>query len=245
LDITCIFTDLAGFTSLMENADPAQVLPVLNKYLENMCAIVRVHGGTLDKIVGDALHVFFGAPLKMQDHPAKAIECALQMDIYARKFEASDEARTVAFGGTRIGVHSGLAVVGNFGGETFFDYTAHGDTVNTTARMEGANKYLGTRLCVSSETARRCPGVSFRPIGSLMLKGKTQLIEAFEPIAKDATRGIAEYMAAFDLMVAGDDDAKEAFAQLTQNYPDDPLAAFHATRLVRGNISSLIESRRR
>ena len=241
LDITCIFTDLAGFTTLMEEADPAVVLPVLNKYLDNMCVIVRDHGGTLDKIVGDALHVFFGAPLEMPDHPAKAVECALEMDAYAREFEASDEARAVNFGVTRIGVHSGLAVVGNFGGETFFDYTAHGDTVNTAARMEGVNKYLGTRLCVSGETAGRCTGIKFRPVGSLLLKGKSLPTEAFEPIADEAPLGNSDYMAAYDLMAAGDAAALDAFDHLTKSYPDDPLAKFHADRLAGGKISLLIE----
>jgi adenylate cyclase len=242
VEITCLFTDLEGFTSLIEGAEPSVVLPLLNSYLDSMCRIVLDHGGTIDKIVGDALHVFFGAPLSQPDHAALAVDCALAMDEFARSFTGSDEAKALSFGRTRIGVHTGFAVVGNFGGESFFDYTAHGDTVNTAARMESANKYLGTSICVSSETVAGCSGHEFRPVGTLMLKGKSEGVEAFEPLravslAEDARKA---YFEAYELMRKGDDLARAAFGELSRLYPLDTLAACHARRLTAGEIGTKI-----
>jgi class 3 adenylate cyclase len=242
LEITCVFTDLAGFTSLMEGASPAQVLPVLNRYLDGMCKIVRDHNGTIDKIVGDALHVFFNAPLPQPDHTERAVASAIAMDAYAREFMATEEARAVNFGGTRIGVHTGLAVVGNFGGDSFFDYTAHGDSVNTAARLESANRNLGTSICVSAETAVHCPAIAFRPIGALVLKGKTQPVEAFEPVSA-AMSNVATadaYLAAYEKMRSGSPDAGPTFADLARRFPEDPLIRLHAGRLAGGDTGERI-----
>jgi len=93
------------------------------------------------------------------------MRCALDLATYANSFIVEEDAATLGFGVTRIGVHMGSAVVGNFGGDTFFDYTAHGDVINTAARLESANKYLGTTACASRDTKSECKGVAFRPIG--------------------------------------------------------------------------------
>ena len=237
LEITCVFTDLAGFTTLMESAEPSVVLPVLNQYLDGMCTIVRDKGGTIDKIVGDALHVFFGAPVEIPDHAERAVDCAMAMDEYARMFEQTEDARRVKFGGTRIGVHTGLVVVGNFGGDTFFDYTAHGDTVNTAARMESVNSHLGTRLCVSGDTAKACKTIQFRPVGALVLKGKSQPVEAFEPVSGISAEDLDAYLKVFALIKAEDPNASEALGRLSS---DDPLVNFHLQRLASGQSGATI-----
>ncbi len=237
MEITCVFTDLAGFTSLMEGADLDQGLPVLNDYLDGMCRIVRQHKGTIDKIVGDALHVFFGAPLAQPDHAQRAVTAALAMDNYARCFVTSDAAQAVSFGGTRIGVHTGSAVVGNFGGEAFFDYTAHGDTVNTAARMESVNRHFGTSICVTGATVEHCDDISFRPMASLRLKGKTQHVKAFEALIPDQLDPALQsaYLSAYKKMASGDPQAQTAFEALKQQYPEDPLTCFHVERLAAGS----------
>jgi class 3 adenylate cyclase len=241
-DLTVLFTDLAGFTSLIEGAEPSEVLPVLNGYLDGLCRIVLDHAGTIDKIVGDALHAFFGAPLEQPDHPARAMDCALALDAYASDFVGQGKAKELGFGETRIGIHSGSAVIGNFGGDSFFDYTAHGDVVNTAARMESVNKHLGTRICVTGETAARCHEHRFRPVGTLVLKGKSQGVEAFEPVAAAAagTEGFQAYLAAFRLMADDDPDAAEAFRRLAEADPGDRLAAFHARRLAAGEQGAVV-----
>ena len=167
-------------------------------------------------------------------------DCALAMDAYAREFEQSEAARSVAFGGTRIGVHTGLAVVGNFGGDTFFDYTAHGDTVNTAARMESVNSHLGTRLCVSGETAKACKTIQFRPVGALVLKGKSQPVEAFEPVSGMSAEALEAYLAVFALIKAEAPNAAEEFERLAAEAGDDPLVNFHRNRLAAGQTGATI-----
>ena len=137
---------------------------------------------------------------------------------------------------TRVGVNTGECVVGNFGGAARFDYTAHGDSINTAARLEGANKHLGTRVCVSQATRALCTGIAFRPIGSLLLKGKTEAIDVFEPVhaAESGDERHQAYREAFALMAQGDIRAGSRFADLAATWPDDGLIAFHAERLARG-----------
>ncbi len=235
-ELSFLFTDLEGFTTLVEHAEPSAIVPVINAYLDGMIRIAFQHDGTVDKIIGDALHVMFGAPVSAPDHAARAIACALDIDRFAHAFAEAQKRAGVPFGETRIGVNSGAAIVGNFGGDLKFDYTAHGDTINTAARLEGANRYLGTRICVSEHTVARCPGFVGRPAGTLVLKGKSRPIRVFEPYApgtRDAA-AMAEYRAAFDLLEAGDAGAEAAFAAFVRKWPEDRLALYHLRRLQRG-----------
>src|SRR5215475_8331090 len=123
--IATLFTDIAGFTALVETLDPSVLGPLLNEYLAGMTDIVFAHDGTVAKIVGDALHVLFGAPGEQPDHGARAVACALELDEYAETFRQRWHQKGVPLGVTRIGVHAGPAIVGNFGGGRFFDYTAY------------------------------------------------------------------------------------------------------------------------
>jgi len=239
--MTFLFTDIADFTAMMERHDPAEVVPILNDYLDSACGIVLRHGGTIDKIVGDALVVFFNAPLDQPDHANRAVACALELDAFTRKHRAHHAALGTDFGRTRIGVNTGPAVVGNFGGHLRFDYTAHGDAINTGARLESVNKALGTSICVSGSTVEGCPEFQFRPVGDLLLKGKTKTVAVFEPVtaAEAAGSRIESYLAAYRRMVQEGDGAAGAFEELAARYPDDPLIAFHAKRLT----ASVVERR--
>ncbi|HJZ17688.1 MAG TPA: adenylate/guanylate cyclase domain-containing protein, partial [Stellaceae bacterium] len=152
-EIATLFTDIANFTALVETLEPSTLGSLLNEYLTGMTDIVFAHDGTVAKIIGDALHVLFGAPGAQADHAARAVVCALALDEYAQAFCERSHKKGVALGVTRIGVHAGPAIVGNFGGGRFFDYTAYGDTINVAARLEAANKQLGTRICVSAMLA--------------------------------------------------------------------------------------------
>jgi adenylate cyclase len=129
-----------------------------------------------------------------------------------------------------------MVVIGNFGGKTMFDYRALGDPINTCSRLETVNKYLGTRICVSRATIDQCPDFIGRPIGTLVLKGKSRGIEAFEPLtqAEMDTPHIQAYMAAYKLMAQNDPCAQEAFAVLSNKYPSDGLTGFHLKRLEQG-----------
>ena len=137
-EIATIFSDIASFTSLVETLEPSVLGPLLNEYLTGMTDIVFNHDGTVAKIVGDALHILFGAPTDQPDHATRAVTCALELDEYAKAFRERCHNKNIALGVTRIGVHTGPAIVGNFGGGHFFDYTAYGDTINVAARLEVA-----------------------------------------------------------------------------------------------------------
>ncbi|MGH6620060.1 MAG: CHASE2 domain-containing protein [Alphaproteobacteria bacterium] len=234
--LTFLFTDLEGFTSLVERSDPEVLVKLLNRYLDGMCSLVLEHGGTIDKIVGDAVVAFFGAPLPQEDQQMRAVSCAMAMDRFSEQFRNEADARRVHLGRTRIGVHSGEATIGNFGGDALFDYTAHGDAVNTAARLEGVNKYFGTRICVSEDTARHCPGLRFRPIGNVMLKGKSTPVGVAEPIsASDVPEELlSRYQDAYGLLSQDPAKAFDAFAELAISYPDDSLVRFHLERLRQG-----------
>lgn len=234
--ISCLFTDLAGFTAWSERLDPEQVVTTLNAYLSELCRIAFEFDGTIDKIVGDALHLIFGAPMDQPDHADRAVRCALAIDQFARDFAARERAKGQPFGNTRIGVHTGDAVVGNFGGDRFFDYTAYGDMVNTTARLESANKHLGTLICVSGATAAASTGIAFRPIGSLIVVGKSEPIDVFEPMTfdGDAAAGLQKYLEAYERLREHSPCARSTFAALAEACPRDGLVQFHAARLARG-----------
>jgi adenylate cyclase len=235
-EIASLFTDITGFTSLLETLDPSVLGPLLNEYMAGMIDVVFAHGGTLAKVVGDALHVLFGAPGDQPGYVTQAVACALDLDMFAQSFRARWSERGIALGATRIGVHAGAAIVGNFGGDRFFDYTAFGDAVNIAARLESANKQLGTRLCVSAGVAAQAEGFHGRPVGDLVLRGRSEPLRAFEPLrprgCTDATT--AEYLKAFAMLEAGDAGATAAFATLVGTRADDRLASFHLRRLLNG-----------
>ena len=179
--MTFVFTDLEGFTSLTESIPPERLVTVLNGYLDGLSRIAMDHGGTIDKIVGDALHVMFNAPLDQPDHAERAIRAALAMRRFGEDYANAQRDAGLAFGITRIGVNTGPAIVGNFGGTLRFDYTAHGDAINTAARLEAANKQLGSKILISRATRDAAPGFPVRPLGEIALRGKSAAIEVFEP----------------------------------------------------------------
>src|SRR4051812_32637397 len=213
-EIATLFTDITGFTTLVETLDPEVLEPLLNDYLAGMTEVVFAHDGTVAKIVGDALHVLFGAPGEQPDHATRAVMCSLALDAFAREFRQAWSERGLALGTTRIGVHAGPAIVGNFGGSRFFEYTAYGDTINIAARLEAANKQLGTSICVSGEVAARTEGFRGRPVGDLVLRGRTEPIRAFEPLgAKDHEDPVTDnYLKAFAMLETGNPGAISAFA---------------------------------
>ena len=177
-------------------------------------------------------------------HARRAVDCALAIDAFARDFEARLNSEGIAFGATRIGVNTGFAIIGNFGGRLFFDYTAHGDAINVAARLESVNKQLGTRICVSETTAAEIENFRGRPVGELVLKGKEAALMAYEPLSEDAFKSpqTAAYVAAYRKLAEGEAiSARQAFASFIGEYGDDPLALFHLRRVLSGQASSRIE----
>ncbi|MEQ9326286.1 MAG: adenylate/guanylate cyclase domain-containing protein [Rhodospirillales bacterium] len=235
-EMTFLFTDLEGFTPLVEKNPPEKLIPLLNAYLNGLTKIGFAHEGTLDKIVGDATMFYWNAPVDQPDHAARAFACALEIDSFAETFRRQASTDGFPLGITRIGLHSGSVIVGNMGGDAIFDYSAHGDAVNTAARLESVNKQLRTRICVSATTAAQVADFIGRPVGDLVLKGRTETESCLEPLAAgdDASAMIDAYNRAYRAMAQHDPSAAEMFAALVRQWPDDGPSRFHLDRLRHG-----------
>lgn len=240
---TFLFTDLQDFLPLVESLDPQTVITLLNGYLDGITRIVFEQGGTMLKIIGDSVHAVFGAPLDLPDHAAAAVRCALAIDAFCEDFRAARAADGLSLSKTRIGVHTGEAILGNFGGDMFFDYAAYGSAVNLASRLEGANKVLGTRICVSQDTVEAIPGFLGRRIGDLRLRGRPEPLRCYEPVERGAyaPAALALYGEALESLHAGDASARALLVQLVGERPDDALAAFHLARHLAGTWTPEID----
>ncbi len=183
-EITAFFSDVAGFTTLSEQLDPADLTKLLNEYLGAMTDVVLEEGGTVDKYIGDAIVAMFGAPLDQPDHALRACRAALRCRKKLAELQAQWRQRGLPVIAARIGLNSGIAVVGNMGSAKRFDYTMLGDTVNLAARLEGANKAYGTDIMIGAETARLIgDAVVLRELDLVQVKGKKHGIAVYEAVA--------------------------------------------------------------
>lgn len=181
--ITVLFSDIRGFTTLSEKRTPEQVVDLLNRYFTLQVEVVFRHGGSLDKFIGDAIMAFWGAPLDDPQHARNAVAAALEMaDVLQRfKKELGEEDADFDVG---IGIHSGPAVVGLIGSEQRREYTAIGDTVNLASRIEGLTKGV-SRILVSSDTKALCgDAYDFKGYGFFAVKGRAKEVELFAPQPK-------------------------------------------------------------
>lgn len=185
-EISVLFSDIRGFTSLSEQHTPEQVVSLLNRYFSRQVEIIFRHGGTLDKFIGDAIMAFWGAPQDDPQHAIHAVAAALEMEqaLLSFKKELGTEGNDFDVG---IGIHSGTAVVGFIGSDARMDYTAIGDTVNLSSRIEGLTKGVA-RILVSADSVRLCQNMfDFIPTGSYKVKGRIQEVELFTPHNKVTT----------------------------------------------------------
>ena len=242
-EMSLLFSDIAGFTTMAEGLDSEDVGRLLNDYLDGMTAAVKKHEGFVDKFIGDAVFAIFNAPADVADHATKCVRCMLDLDSFTESFRVQKNAEGIPLGLTRIGGHTGTAAVGNFGSRDKFSYTASGDAVNAASRLEGLNKTFGTRLCVSGATRVLCKGIAFRPIGLVILKGKTEALDVWEPLHDGAYADgyLARYQAAYDAAHDEHPDALALFAALFKEHPDDPLASFFLERLAQGETGTKIK----
>jgi adenylate cyclase len=179
-DITLIFVDIRGFTPMSERLEPEQVIQVLNEYLDVCTRAIFKFNGTLDKFMGDGVMAMFGAPISFDNHPEMAVRSALEMksqaDILEQKL-IKNYGIGVKFG---LGINSGPAVVGNIGSEGLrLDYTAIGDTVNLSARLE-SNAKPGQILISENTYARVKDLFQIEPVGEIKVKGKEKPVMVYE-----------------------------------------------------------------
>jgi adenylate cyclase len=228
--IFALFSDIEGFTSMCQSQPPEVVAATLNEYLDTMSDVVLKHGGTIDKFVADAVVAFWGAPIARPDDAARALACAVEMSQAGERF-CHAEGERPAMGRTRVGLHWGDVVVGNFGGEGRIQYTALGDSMNVAARLEGANKILKTAALISREAAEQMGLAHFRAMGRVRVRGRDKPIEVFEPLgvgAAAADPDLADLYAAFD---QGEVQALPALHARAAAAPQDTALAYLVQRM--------------
>jgi adenylate cyclase len=180
-EVTALFTDIEGFTGMTERADPADLVALLDAYFDATTRVVIDHGGMIDKIVGDSIHAIYNAPFTVADHASRAIATGLALLVASEEVRQSPLGQRLQLGRTRIGIETGPAIVGDVGGSRKLDYTAHGNAVNAAARLEAANKDLGSSICIGPGTAARVDPAELRQIGTLTPRGQSSPIAVYTP----------------------------------------------------------------
>ena len=223
-EVTLLFTDLAGFTTLSERLSAEQTVELLGLYFGAMAPIVHASGGTIDKYIGDALMAFWGAPLDDARHAEHAVRAAIAMQAAMDGLCDALERRGLPRIAMRIGLHTGRVVVGNVGSAERFSYTAIGDAVNLAARLEGANKAFGTGILLSDATAALLPpSIALRALDEVVVKGKSAPVRVYTPCADAALCRLSAE--ALDAFARRDWAAASAgFNAVLEAAPGDPAA---------------------
>lgn len=230
-EIYALFTDLEGFTKLSHAIAPEMVAFLLNRYLDALSEVVLKHGGTIDKFVGDAVVAFWGAPIARPDDADRAVAAAIDMFEAGERFRREAPEGVPPIGCTRVGLHVGEAIVGNFGGEGRIQYTALGDSMNLAARLESANKQLKTTALVSEPVVRRATTGLFRPMGRISVRGRATPIMVYEPVKKDSEQDVTRLTALVSRFDQGDTQALEELEIFSAERPRDAALACLVQRL--------------
>src|SRR5947207_2828280 len=234
-DITVMFSDIRGFTTISEKLDAQDLANFLNQYLSDMTRLVFEHHGTLDKYIGDAVMAFWGAPFEEPGHAARACNTALKMMERVREMQKKWESEGKPHLDIGIGLNTGVASVGNMGSALRYGYTALGDTVNLSSRLEGLNKDYGTHILVNETTytAAKDDGFLFRELDLIRVKGKLQPVAIYELIGRAAENSIYgtpdEVRNRLDLFQRAHElyrqrrweAARQSFQTILDRWPDD------------------------
>jgi adenylate cyclase len=200
------------------------VAKLLNRYLDMLSDVVLDHGGVIDKFVGDAVVAFWGAPIARPDDGERAARAGYALWQAGEAFReevAAMDAGLPKIGKTRVGLHFGEAVVGNFGGENRIQYTALGDSMNTAARLEAANKALASSVMASREFSDRAGLDWWRPMGRVVLRGRARAVELMEPVPDFPAADRALLADAYKLVGTDDARAAEIIADVVSRHPAD------------------------
>lgn len=238
-EMTVLFADVVGFTTISEALSPKELALFMNEYLTAMTAIIYEHGGTVDKYIGDAIMAFWGAPLHDPDHALHAVEAALAMQermILLRQEMTSKGFPEIKIG---IGINSGQMRVGNMGSRFRVAYTVMGDAVNLSSRLEALTRQYDTWIIAGQETQKAVPGYLWRELDLVRVKGKNEPVKIYEPCGTEITlvKLYANDITAFNKMVAAcrsqEWDAAETMLQeLIDHKPDRQLYQFYLARIL-------------
>ena len=230
-DVTMMFTDLAGFTTITEQHGAEQVTKVLNQHFSRGTAIIKRHRGTVNRFIGDAIMAMWGAPVDDPQQATHALRAAVEMqeDMARLRTELAQQGLPPVW--MRVGIHSCNAIIGNLGSADRFDYTAIGDGVNLAARMEGVNKLYDTGILVSGDTARAVAGaVPVRVVDRVIVKGKSEPVELYTPCADpEVVEWSARGMEAYRERRWG--ESEEWWRKVAERLPRDRVAEIHLERL--------------
>ncbi len=235
-ELTILFSDIQGFTGISERLSADQLVQFLNRFLSEMSTIILESGGTLDKYQGDAVIAFWNAPLTVTDHRERAVKAALQCQARLRELASEFERNFRINVRMRIGIHTGVVSVGNFGSDQRFNYTMIGDAANVASRLEGVNKVFGTSVIVSESTRREgALSVAWRKLGRVKVVGRNESIEIYQPldVAAESTLvgELSLYHDALSSFEAGKlTEAQSIFEKLSS---DDPVRAAYLARIAR------------
>jgi adenylate cyclase len=199
MNLTLFFSDIEGFTQIAEDSAPMELMTDLSHYFDQMVKVIVLdHQGTIDKYIGDSVMAFWGAPHYTTDHAKLACQAALECQKEIAKMNAQRITEGKAIFYTRIGIHTGMTIVGNIGSSDRFNYTVIGDSVNLASRLEGLNKFYHSTIIVGHATYRQVyQFFIFRPLDFIIVKGKNEGIKVYQLLAEktqcdDKTLHLAE-----------------------------------------------------
>jgi adenylate cyclase len=230
-EIFVVFTDLEGFTKLSHAIEPEMVATLLNRYLDMLSSVVLAYGGTIDKFIGDAIVAFWGAPISRPDDGERAAKAAWALYEAGEEFRKTVPEGVPKIGVTRVGFHFGEAIVGNFGGEGRFQYTALGDSMNTAARLESANKQTKSKVLASQEAVELAGVDWFRPLGRIVLRGRATPLEVYEPVPEMDKAERQRFAELAKKAIRGDVSAITALSDDSASHPEDFALANFVYRL--------------
>jgi len=232
-ELTVLFSDIRGFTTLAEGMEPEELVKLMNEYLTAMTQEVFRQRGSLDKYIGDAVMAIFGAPVAEPEHPRLACRAALGMMSALRTLQGEWRREGKPSFEIGIGINTGPMVVGNMGSASRFNYTVVGDAVNLASRIETLNKTYGTNILVSESTYERVRDEfrAAREVDRVRVRGRAQAVRLYELIPEGryaALDWLDEYRAAYDAMRAGEVARASAAFQALHARVGDPVSAHHA-----------------
>jgi adenylate cyclase len=233
-ELTVLFSDIRGFTTLSEGMQPEELVKLMNEYFTVMTEQVFAHRGSLDKYIGDAIMAVFGAPLPEREHALLACRAALDMARVLEELQAKWRANGLPAVSIGVGINTGPMVVGNMGSSTRFNYTVVGDAVNLASRIEGLNKTYGTNILVSEYTYEQVKDAfpQAREVDSVRVRGREQPVRLYELYAEGryAADWLAGYREAYAAMRKGEFERSAAMFRALHARNGDGVSAHHAQR---------------
>ncbi len=238
-ELTVLFSDVRGFTTISEGMDPKQLTQLMNALLTPMTRVIHRNRGTIDKYMGDCIMSFWGAPLADAEHARHALYAALQMMDELKIMQKDFKARGWPEVNIGIGLSTGYMNVGNMGSEFRMAYTVMGDAVNLGSRLEGLTKFYGVDIIVSENTSKSIPEFIFRELDLVRVKGKHEPVAIFEPVGhkndldKTVTSELSRYKQALrEFRAQKWDKAEIDFFNLSRSSPDRKLYQEYLDRII-------------